>query len=404
MALCFITMPPRKYMIKNDLAVPHPVASTPLRQNNVNRPASISYFKLVVGMARGGVFGADQSNFINVFPLVKGMADHFIGHTAGNLCSNPTRPLSTSLVDHARTAFAGLLGYGMATAHAENCGAVWFAHFEEAKHRTSVTPPAGTSPPNTPDLISLNIHGILQWLECKGSFAVNSDIWTEKVTGPYRLQVSPWIDGTVNRSPVHRGCVIGTHLSSSETTVSSIFTERKPRAVHLMPAFPTAIILPHYARWLSLFGSVMWPLKRQLTKRRKVSQLRSVAIQLGRVQLGSHTFVTSLPQMPYCQTPCFEGQPIFLGIRLDLLTSLVRFSRDPELTDLVAEEFSQLFTDGEGTETLAVQARELGYENFCSFSDHTIAFTASNLLFEQEGQDFSFDINYDESIDSEDEE
>lgn len=380
----------RSYTLLNNLGVDHPLKKAPLKKNKVNQTKQIDYFKMIIGMARGGVFGADRGNFVNVFPLIKAMADRFLSNNGGALCENSTNTLQNSLVDHARTAFAGLVGYGMATAHAEELGATWFAHFEEAANFAIIAPPGGTEPSNRPDLIALSRNGVLSWIECKGGFGKNSDIWTEKVTGPYRIQISPWIKGTINGITVNEGRVIGTHISPSSTTLSSVYTNVPIPLVSMStPLYPAAIIMPHYARWLSLFGSTMWQLKRQLISRKKTSRVRSITVTMGQINLGSHNFLFSLPQQPYCQTPCFEGQPIYLGIRSSILRSIIELSLSNDQENLPESIFED---DTYNANEIILNARQLGIENFCSFPDGTIAFTSG--LFPMVESDENFTLNF----------
>lgn len=384
-------MDKRSYTLVDSLGVEHPLKKTYLRKKKVNQTQEIDYFKIIVGMARGGVFGADQSNFVNTFPLIKSMADLFLSSNSGNLCENPTRPLQTSLVDHARTSFAGLVGYGMATAHAEAIGASWFAHFEEAAKFSTILPPVGTKPNNKPDLIALSRNGVLSWIECKGGFGKNPDIWTEKVTKPYRAQIAPWIKGTVDGIAVNEGRVIGTHVSLSSTTLSSVYTNVPIPIVSMTaPLYPAAIILPHYSRWLNLFGSAMWDLKKQLSSRKKSTQTRSINIPMGQLYLGDRKFLLSLTQQPYCQTPCFEGQPIYLGIRSTILRSVIDLSLRGNSEGLTEGMFEEEIYD---SDELLSYAREIGVENFCSFSDGTIAFT-SGINFSAEARLERFEINF----------
>ncbi|MDP9766363.1 hypothetical protein [Deinococcus enclensis] len=397
-------MPPRTYTLVSDVQLPSLRLPARIAQRTVNSVETVSYFKLLIGMARGQVFAADPTVFSVHFPLIQAMAHAHLTSVAGGLSQRVARPIASTLVDHARTAFAGVVGYGLGTTYAERQGAVWFAHFEEAERYLGrpITGPGGIIPTAKPDLISLDRLGVLRWLECKGSFSDSSSFWNQRVTKPYRDQVAPWLGGTVGGTVVSEGRVVGSFIDLTGTGVSTIATTPAVApAGYRRAAFAAAVILPHYARWLALFGPVMWPLRLQLGAAKRVATPRKVTLTLGSISIRGQRYLTSLPTERHCHNPCIDGEPLVLGIQESLLRWLVRASTQPQAVFDDAEFLSRDLMEGITDERSI--AEEYGFSNFSSFADGTLAFTVSSaaILDQANVTQIEFEVNFSEDVEAE---
>lgn len=397
----------QEYLIETDLPVIIGGMRSRMNKNFINRRQKLNRFKLIVGMSRGWVLDNSSGSFINIFPIVKNLVDSYIPEGNVEIALNSVMPAHQTFADYSRTFFAGLFGYGMTSAYAENQGAVWFAHFEEVAKLAAVTQPAGTVlPTQTPDLVSLDSSGTLSWLESKGSFSNDGNIWSRLVTAGFKQQILPWIRGEINGTKVFHGRTVGTHLSLTGSRVLSAYVDYPSRlgSAH----YPKALLLPHYSRWLRLFGGSFWPLAARMNDISLNKAGSSMQIEFNTVRLGKMEFVVSVANGPYCITPCFEGEPIYIGIERRIFNGIIdlisRSSEDNLANSAIVEVvrgieqtmrlMNTVFEDEIGEINISnnneanVDQEALNYLrrvrtaiDLCAFADGTIAFYGEGSQF-----------------------